>query len=251
MKYDLFCRERESALVHPNGCRVYVGETSAAGKTHAMGFRPKALKPAWNYLFKGEAQRRAYVEKWLAAYDSQQASKKDYQDSLKPTPEVLKLADPGAIFSYSWGYDQTNIEYWQVVKRSGQMVTIARIVAEDVDDAGGPSQRHIRPAKNAFAMVCGHPMTDWQGKPSICGFSQWAHHHDKNACEGNVSVYGHSYHEFVPVLDTLVKRVRNSGGQPLLAMNHGCGSLVKQVTFGNAPPMVVGSHYETASGWGH
>jgi hypothetical protein len=59
MKYDLFCRERESALVHPNGCRVYVGDVNAAGRPHAMAFRPKALKPARALTFSARCAKIA------------------------------------------------------------------------------------------------------------------------------------------------------------------------------------------------
>ena len=52
---------------------------------------------------------------------------------------------------------------------------------------------------------------------------------------------GHAYERARPV----TKRVRFSGGNPLLSFDHGTGSLVKVLTFGNAEPLVVDSAYRS------
>ena len=41
----------------------------------------------------------------------------------------------GSIFSHSWGYDQTNIQYYEVVKMTGQTVTI-RELCQNKEDTG-------------------------------------------------------------------------------------------------------------------
>lgn len=48
--------------------------------------------------------------------------------------ETLTLAEranlPGAIWRTSWGYDQTNAEYWQVVRATKASLVLRRIAAE-------------------------------------------------------------------------------------------------------------------------
>jgi hypothetical protein len=53
----------------------------------------------------------------------------------QPIQPMINLANsaapqiyvPGAILEYSWGYDQTNIDYYKVLKRTGQFVTVVEV----------------------------------------------------------------------------------------------------------------------------
>ena len=57
---------------------------------------------------------------------------------------------PGDIFRSMWGYDQTNIDYFQVVKLVGKtMVGIKAINAELVETTGY-MQGKVRPVKDSF-----------------------------------------------------------------------------------------------------
>lgn len=45
--------------------------------------------------------------------------------------------EEGTILSGSWGYDQTNAEFWRVVKRTAKQVEIVKIGASVVEDERG------------------------------------------------------------------------------------------------------------------
>jgi hypothetical protein len=55
-----------------------------------------------------------------------------------------------------------------------------------------------------------------------------------------------SAHAYTPgTPETITKRISFSGGRPSMSMPHGTLSPVKVITFGNAPPLAVDSHYRS------
>lgn len=46
----------------------------------------------------------------------------------------------GTIFKYEWGYDQTNVEFWEVVDHTHKSVWIRRIDAVKTPDAADPEK---------------------------------------------------------------------------------------------------------------
>jgi hypothetical protein len=90
----------------------------------------------------------------------------DYYDTVAATPtttdfrsraEVERDPQPGDIYVNSWGYDQTNIDYYQVVKRTPGTVTIRKIGVELID-------RRVFPVRDKF-------ITDYRdpdGKGKVC-----------------------------------------------------------------------------------
>lgn len=47
--------------------------------------------------------------------------------------EIGDNPQPGHIYRTSWGYDQTNVEFFQVINRTAGTVTLRRIGAEVID----------------------------------------------------------------------------------------------------------------------
>ena len=56
----------------------------------------------------------------------------------------------GDILTGSWGYDQTNVDTYQVVKVKGKSVVIKAICQEMVGDSEGHMSCQVMPVKNAF-----------------------------------------------------------------------------------------------------
>lgn len=60
----------------------------------------------------------------------------------------------GDIFETSWGYEQTNVDFFQVVKVTGKSVVVRHIKSKETEikDASGISTMtgHVVPVKNAF-----------------------------------------------------------------------------------------------------
>lgn len=63
-------------------------------------------------------------------------------------PEAKAAVQVGDIMYGSWGYDQTNVEFYQVVARSGDIVTLRENKTASV--ATGWLQEKVWPAKDQF-----------------------------------------------------------------------------------------------------
>jgi hypothetical protein len=105
------------------GIQVYYKEGAVIG---GLCFVGKAVNPTWHYRFKSAEQRMAEVTKTF----------KDVSDRLErknqaKASKAVALANHGVVvgdvFRCSWGYDQTNIDYYEVIAVTGKSATICRI----------------------------------------------------------------------------------------------------------------------------
>lgn len=77
-------------------------------------------------------------------------SREDYKKKRKE--ELKKMVHPfevGDILYDSWGYEQTNIDFYQVVKTSDKSVWLKRIAGEQVEQTG-PFSGNVKPIKDKF-----------------------------------------------------------------------------------------------------
>jgi hypothetical protein len=99
--------------------------TYKLGKNPALLiFIGKQKKPYSHYQYPSK-------EQFKKAYDRAVKEAETYKEMSKPTPHDLKVGD---MLVSVWGYDQTNADFYQVVKvNSGHYVTIRQIAAEKYD----------------------------------------------------------------------------------------------------------------------
>lgn len=72
-----------------------------------------------DYLVKIGANTR--LEEYKARLEKRAAEKKAYREKAKKeAAEAAKLVKVGDVFSCSWGYDQTNVDFFQVVALVGK-----------------------------------------------------------------------------------------------------------------------------------
>lgn len=68
-------------------------------------------------------------------------------------PDFSGIVNPfkvGDILDYSWGYDQTNVEFYQVVAVGKKSIKVRRIAARGVEGSGGVMSQSVIPVKDAF-----------------------------------------------------------------------------------------------------
>lgn len=98
-------------------------------------WKGKALKPFHNYYYKSEAQREARLQQIKENRKKQLADKAERKEREKQAIANYKHnIKVGDIYYRSWGYDQTNIDYYEVVKVSGRAVWFQEI-GQFVDNA--------------------------------------------------------------------------------------------------------------------
>ena len=103
-----------------------------------MGFAGKRQKPDFHYRFTTLEKAQAYVAKFFtdvqAAEDYKTEAKQRETDRLAKMRDKVKVGD---IYYTSWGYDQTNIDFYQVVNRTAATVEVVKIGKNCVDSMTG------------------------------------------------------------------------------------------------------------------
>jgi hypothetical protein len=102
-----------------------------AGGTYALAFRGTAGKPEWHYRFKTEGARDQRIDEFFASIQHHKTSKAERRQKASAYRHDVK---PGDIFRASWGYDQTNIDYYQVVRLIGEHMAEVREIQQQSED---------------------------------------------------------------------------------------------------------------------
>lgn len=96
----------------------------------AMGFAGKADKPAFHYTFKNERNRSLYVAEFFRKRCEAEQLMIQRKAEQKGQPIGLEVGD---VLRSMWGYDQTNIDYYEVTRVLGRMVEIRALAQESVE----------------------------------------------------------------------------------------------------------------------
>lgn len=126
------------------GIQVYFKDINGC---YGLCFVGRAVKPTWNYRFKNAEQRQAEVARTFKDVgDRAERKAKIKADRIAASANHgVKVGD---IFRSSWGYDQTNIDYYQVIAVSGKTATVCAIGS--LSEADGYLQGNCVPAPNSF-----------------------------------------------------------------------------------------------------
>lgn len=130
---------------------VVIGMGIEKNKPIALAFTGTKGKPEFSYSFKSEEDREKYIEKFINEQRKNIEYKQERKEKKK-APKVFELPfKPGDIIYNSWGYEQTNIDFYQVIRCTKSSVFIQPIKAEFADRAtGNEMSAYLRPLKDNF-----------------------------------------------------------------------------------------------------
>ncbi|WDJ87441.1 hypothetical protein [Xanthomonas campestris] len=117
-------RYSEATEVLADGSAIYM--TDEEGRYYLTVFAGKALRPCATWYYRKAESRAAYVEEFKTKRAMHHATQLLRRAAAKK-PHTLTV---GAILFTSWGYEQTNTEFYQVVSVAGSMVTLRQIESE-------------------------------------------------------------------------------------------------------------------------
>ena len=121
----------ESMVKRPEGV-VY----KLAGK-EAKFFAGKAVNPTHYYRFKTFEAREAYIEKFFKGLEERAEAKAKRKAEAKEAKEkAVKELKVGDIYYTSWGYDQTNVDFYKVVEIKKASALIVEVGSKTVLDKG-------------------------------------------------------------------------------------------------------------------
>lgn len=115
----------KDASKHPTDAAAIFTYTTPKGKPAALAFLGKAQKPSWHYLFNSEEQREKRIAEQIQSCQMQAKAKAEWK-AERSRPHTLTV---GAILVSSWGYDQTNVDFYQVTRIVGPHMVEIRPIA--------------------------------------------------------------------------------------------------------------------------
>jgi hypothetical protein len=163
------------AQVIPEGTDLVIWTWEMAGKYWAKAFAGKSKKPIWYWAFSSPAGRNRQIEESAV---SRRVVLKHKQDQLDARKNYKHPYKEGSILYSSWGYDQTNVDFYQVTKISGAVITVRPIKSDILDSPGGSRDDRVVALPNAFSgpeirlrptssgvSIKGHRASLWDGRP--------------------------------------------------------------------------------------
>lgn len=126
------------------GIQVYYKNTPCIS---AICFVGRAVNPTWHYCFKDGQQRINEVTRTFKNV----AERAEYKAARKAKAAEASAnhgVKVGDVFRSSWGYDQTNVDYYQVVAVGNKTATFCKIA--QLSESDGFLQGNCVPAPNQF-----------------------------------------------------------------------------------------------------
>jgi hypothetical protein len=135
--------ERIAARYIPGGYSVYresPGGIVYAQADHlgAIAYRGTATNPEWHYRFRNAVMFDEHVAGFFAKIEANQKWQAEKKEARTNFEVKIKVGD---ILDTCWGYDQTNVEFFQVVHVSGKTATVREIAQHETDQTGPFSSR--------------------------------------------------------------------------------------------------------------
>lgn len=121
-----------------------IATSESDGKHYLTVWRGIAERPSIHCYFSTAAQREQRIVSVVLA-QSQRAADKAARRAERAAPHSLQV---GAILMSSWGYEQTNVDFYQVIAVRGKLVDIRKLaqVKEYTSDMTG----YAMPVANQF-----------------------------------------------------------------------------------------------------
>lgn len=150
---DFWETAREKATIHETGLKILQDESQSKNGIHynLKMWKPKGKNPYVNYYFRTDSGREVCLLDQISHYIKRQEEKAARKKERQATPELLNTVKIGDIFHYSWGYDQTNCNYFQVVKKTKKSVIVKEIAGQLTGNNTGNSMAgYKKPIKDRF-----------------------------------------------------------------------------------------------------
>lgn len=117
----------------------------------------KQSKPYINKLFATIQKLEDCLQSQKNSVDIHLKFKEEQKQSrIQGKSDFLANLKVGDIFYNSWGYDQTNIDFYQVIDIKGSKITLQSISGKSVPGTQGHMCENVSPVKDSFV---GQPFT--------------------------------------------------------------------------------------------
>lgn len=171
---------------------VYTSEIPNRPGIVGMAFAGKAVKPTWHYIFKSQEQLNKKIEESVKGLEWRKAEVAKAR-AARYAPHGLQV---GQILRSSWGWEQTNVNYYEVVGIRGQKVELCEIAQERNEN--GVMSGECKPVPGVFIKKPISRMVSMaNGKPSVrIHNSSYAYLEEPVKVEGGKPVFRSQYYSY-------------------------------------------------------
>ena len=114
---------------HKGGLYTVYYYEDASGRPCARAFVGKALKLAFRIQFRTHEARARYCRKFADRLEQREADKAARRSKANAGHSL----EVGAVLKSVWGYEQTNVNYYEVTKLIGKTMVEVRAIAQAVE----------------------------------------------------------------------------------------------------------------------
>lgn len=126
------------------------GQKLFYAKAEKIVSKARFPKPEFHYRFRNYENMIEYCEAFIKNIEKRQAEKELMKQKKKQAASEFNHGFyEGQILYSSWGYEQTNLSYYQIVGFKGKSVILRKIAKKEVSQTSWASGMY-EPAKNAF-----------------------------------------------------------------------------------------------------
>ena len=130
-------------IEHPAG--LGVAYLYGDGRPCVIAYGGKRTKADWHYSFPTQEAAQKKIDEWFASLTGHETLKAQFK-AERNKPHSLKVGD---LIYNSWGWEQTNIDFYQVVRVSEHCVWLRKLCHETEEK--GFMQGPTRPILGQFA----------------------------------------------------------------------------------------------------
>jgi hypothetical protein len=120
---------------------------SGSIRYYSIGFAGKAQKPTWYYSYRDTSRRDRDTKDRIESARSHEEAKQKAREERAKFQHNMNVGD---ILNSSWGYDQTNVNFYQVIRTTPKGIVIREIMSQSV------GADHVKPLPGRFV---GSPLT--------------------------------------------------------------------------------------------
>jgi hypothetical protein len=141
-----------STIIDYPELKVTVVNYESVNHPAVLCYRGKQSKPVYNYRFETTEKRQNFIDRFLA----EEKKVTDYkanqlQERKAALANVIDTVKVGDVYATCWGYDQTNVEFYQVIKIIGKRTVEVREIAQmHVEGSEGYDCCYVKPVLNDF-----------------------------------------------------------------------------------------------------
>lgn len=145
-----------------------------------LGFSGKRQKPDFHVRFGTVDRVEEYSGDWLSGLKRKALDKQMEREARKAAPNPLKAGD---VLRASWGYEQTNIDYYEVIDVIGKRTVLIQEIASLKESSGDMTGTCV-PRPGHYVGEAMRKIVDPSGAVKVQGFGVYARKKDAQIVAG-------------------------------------------------------------------